>query len=88
MAWALGGAGMGFAFQSHTLVVLKQAPEGQEGLVSGNLQLADMLGSALGAGLAGALVAQIGVGLGSGWFLGLAAAVAGLAVVASPRLRG
>ena len=88
VAWALGGAGMGFAFQSHTLVVLKQAPEGHEGLVSGNLQLADMLGSALGAGLAGALVAQIGVGLGSSWYLGLAAAVAGLGALVAPRLRG
>ncbi|MGY2895153.1 MFS transporter [Deinococcus sp. UYEF24] len=88
LAWALGGAGMGFAFQAHTLVVLKQAPAGQEGQVSGNLQLADMLGSALGAGLAGALVAQIGVSLGSGWYLALAALVAALGVVIAPRLRG
>ncbi len=88
VAWALGGAGMGFAFQAHTLVVLKAAPEGQEGRISGNLQLADMLGSALGAGLAGALVAQLGVGLGSGWSLGLAAAVAAVAGVVASRLRG
>jgi len=87
LAWALGGAGMGFAFQAHTLVVLKSAPEGQEGLVSGNLQLADMLGSALGAGLAGALVAQLGVSLGSGWSLGLAAVAAALAALAATRLR-
>ncbi|WP_424949812.1 MFS transporter [Deinococcus sp.] len=87
LAWALGGAGMGFAFQAHTLVVLRSAPAGQEGQVSGNLQLADMLGSALGAGLAGALVAQLGVGLGSGWSLGLAAGVVALAGLAAPRLR-
>lgn len=88
VAWALGGGGMGFAFQAHTLVVLKSAPEGQEGQVSGNLQLADMLGSALGAGLAGALVAQIGVGPGSGWYLGIASAAVVLAALAGLRLRG
>jgi MFS family permease len=87
LAWALGGAGMGFAFQSHTLVVLKATPEGQEGLVSGNLQLADMLGSTLGTGLAGALVAQVGVATGSGWYLAVAALAGVLAVVISPRLR-
>lgn len=88
LAWALGGAGMGFAFQSHTLVVLRATPEGQEGRVSGNLQLADMLGSTLGTGIAGALVAQVGVATGSSWYLAVAALAGVLAVVISPRLRG
>ena len=87
VSWALGGAGMGFAFQAHTLVVLKNAPAGQQGHVSGNLQLADMLGSALGAGLAGALVALLGVALGSGWYLGAATAVVVAALLAAGRLR-
>ncbi|WP_425146162.1 MFS transporter [Deinococcus sp.] len=86
LAWSLGGAGMGFAFQAHTLVVLKAAPTGQAGTVSGNLQLADMLGSALGAGIAGALVAGLSVGVGSGWYLGAATLVAGLAGLAARRL--
>ncbi len=59
--WALGGLGMGLAFQSHTLVVFKAAPEGLEGQVSGTLQMADVLGSAIGAGVGGALVAALGL---------------------------
>ena len=87
LAWALGGAGMGFAFQAHTLVVLKQAPAGQEGSVSGNLQLSDMLGSALGAGLGGALVGLVGVSTGSGWYLGVAAVAALGAGLVAGRLK-
>ncbi|ULH14448.1 MFS transporter [Deinococcus sp. KNUC1210] len=87
LAWALGGAGMGFAFQAHTLVVLKQAPEGQEGQVSGNLQLADMLGSALGAGLGGALVGLLGVSSGSGWYLSAGTLAVMGAVLVAGKLR-
>ncbi|MGI8747619.1 MAG: MFS transporter [Deinococcus sp.] len=88
LSWALGGLGMGFAFQSHTLVVLQNAPAGQEGLTSGNLQLSDMLGSALGAGLGGALVASQGVGAGSAWSLGGASAAVLLAALVARGLRG
>lgn len=59
--WALCGLGMGLAFQSHTLVVFRAAPGGQEGQVSGTLQMADVLGSAIGAGVGGAMVATLGL---------------------------
>lgn len=57
LGWAITALGMGFCFPAHTLVVMHHAPEGQQGEVSGTLQLADMLGSALGAGVGGALIA-------------------------------
>ncbi|MFC4456323.1 MFS transporter [Deinococcus sonorensis] len=87
LSWALGGAGMGFVFQAHTLVVLRGSPEGQEGLISGNLQLADMVGSALGAGLGGALVAGLGVSRGSLLHLELAALVLLAVAAVAPKLR-
>jgi MFS family permease len=75
VAWAVAGLGMGFAYSTMSLVVLREAPAGQEGTASSALQLSDVLGTALGAGIGGALVAG-GVALGlDGWW-GLAAAFA------------
>lgn len=85
-AWALGGLGMGLAFQSHTLVVLRRAPEGQEGEVSGTLQTADVLGSAIGAGLGGVLVATIGLRGGITALFALTVAVALLGQLTTRRL--
>jgi len=47
-----------------SLIVLGEAPSGQEGVASASLQLTDTLGVALGAGLGGVLVA---VGATAGW---------------------
>ena len=64
VAWLIGGLGMGFAFPSHTLVVFAHAPTGQEGQISGSLQMVDVLGAALSAGIGGALIAGLGLTTG------------------------
>ena len=56
-AWAVAGLGMGLAYASITVLVLHLAPDGREGETSAGLQLSDVLGTALGAGVAGAIVA-------------------------------
>jgi MFS family permease len=55
-AWGVSGLGMGLAFSTISLVVLDAAPAGQEGTASSALQLANVLGFALGAGLGGAII--------------------------------
>lgn len=87
VGWALGGLGMGLAFQSHTLVVMNSAPEGQEGQVSGTLQMADVLGGAIGAGLGGAFVAWLGVSSGVTLLFALALLIALFGQVTTVRLR-
>ncbi|AFZ67288.1 MFS transporter [Deinococcus peraridilitoris] len=85
--WALGGLGMGLGFQSHTLVVFHHAPGGQEGQVSGTLQMADVLGAAIGAGIGGALLAAQGVSTGVGILFALTVLVALLGQLTTARLR-
>ena len=88
-AWTVGGAGMGLAYAPITLLMLRQAPPGQEGQSSASLNLADTLGTAIGIGVGGAAVAAA---TGSRLHLGLdaafaAAALAGVvALVLSRRL--
>jgi MFS family permease len=79
--WAVGGVGIGLAYSPVSLIVLGEAPSGQEGVASASLQLADTLGVALGAGLGGVLVA---VGAAAGWpeRAGIGGAFALTAVVA------
>ena len=55
--WGLAGLGMGLAYSSLSLLALRHAPGGQEGMVSGSLRLTEVLGIALGAGVGGAAVA-------------------------------
>jgi MFS family permease len=78
--WAVGGFGMGLAYAPISVIVLGEAPSGQEGTASASLQLADTLGVALGAGLGGVLVAA---GAAAGWLprAGLAGAFALTAAV-------
>jgi MFS family permease len=91
VAWTVAGFGMGMAYAPTTLLMLKNAPPGREGWASASLNLADVLGSALGIGLGGA---AISAAIRFGWPLaaGLAAAfaiTAGAGVLAlgiSPRL--
>jgi len=64
VAWGVGGFGMGFAYAPISLVVLGGAEKGSEGRSSSALQLADVLGCAIGIGIGGALVA---FGERSGW---------------------
>lgn len=56
-AWGIAGLGMGLAFSTISLVVLRQAPPGQEGTTSSAMQLANGLGTALGTGLGGVVIA-------------------------------
>lgn len=56
-AWAVGGLGIGLAYSPISVTVLGLAPAGRQGRASAQLQLSDTLGTALGAGLGGVLVA-------------------------------
>jgi MFS family permease len=92
LAWAIAGLGQGLSYSPLTLVTLAEAEPGREGAATASLQLTDVLGTALGTGLGGAIVA---VGLAAGWnrrvALGVVFALmfgaALLAVVAAARLR-
>lgn len=88
-AWIIGGAGMGLALSSLSVLVLNQSAEDEQGVNSAALQLADTLGSSLAVGVAGALVIAfgtdrlaLGLGVGSVLLIGIAAA----AVIASFRV--
>jgi MFS family permease len=56
LGWAVGGAGMGFAFSAGGLICIAEAPPEKEGEVSGQLQLAEALSTAAGAGFGGGLL--------------------------------
>ena len=91
-AFAVTGLGMGLSYSPITLVVLAEAVPGTEGGATAGLQLSDTLGTALGTGVAGAIVAagaragaQPWVGLAGAFLAGAAIAVVG--VMFSPRLR-
>jgi MFS family permease len=70
--WAIAGLGMGLAYSTLMLLVLQTAPPGEEGVSSAGAQLMFTLGTALGAGVAGAIVA-----FAEGTDVPLAAAIAG-----------
>jgi len=55
-AWTVAGLGMGLCYSPLTLLMLKAAPPGREGWASASLNLADVLGSALGIGIGGAAI--------------------------------
>ncbi len=55
--WGVAGLGMGMGYSPITLLVLHLAPAGREGTASAGLQLADVLGTALGAGVGGIVLA-------------------------------
>jgi predicted MFS family arabinose efflux permease len=86
IAWAVGGFGIGLAYSTLSLVVLREAAPGQEGTVTSALQLSENLGVAFGAGLGGAAVAvgaARGVpatGIAVAYAVTALAAVAGVAV--------
>jgi len=91
-SFALAGFGMGLAYSAFTLVVLSEAAVGAEGTAAAGLQLSDTLGTALGTGIAGAIVAAaIRAGqasaAGIGVSMAMGASVAVVAVLLSPRLR-
>ena len=75
IAWTVAGLGMGLSYSPITLMMLAEAPPGREGWASASLNLAEVLGSALGIGIGGA---AISAAVRFGWSLaaGLAAAFA------------
>jgi len=56
-AWGIAGLGIGMAYSSISLTVLRQAPAGSEGAAASSMQLADILGNALGTGVGAVAVA-------------------------------
>lgn len=91
MGWGIAGLGMGLAYSTTAVTALSEADEhGHTGAATSALQMTDVLGQALGTGLAGAILA---IALSTGWArrdaLGLVFAlmlgVAALAVGAAKR---
>jgi MFS family permease len=56
-AWGVAGLGMGLSYAAITLLVLHQAPRNRQGEATAGLQLSDVLGTALGAGVGGVVLA-------------------------------
>ena len=55
--FALAGLGMGLSYSPLSLIVLREATPGEQGSASSALSLTDALGTALGTGVSGAIVA-------------------------------
>jgi MFS family permease len=64
VAWGIAGLGMGISYSTTSLVVLSEADDGGQGVATSGLQVSDVLGTALGTGIGGAIVA---VAISSGW---------------------
>lgn len=70
--WGVAGFGMGLSYSTLSLVVLREAALAEQGAATAGLQLSDVLGTALGAGIGGALIA-FGARAGEPAWVGLAA---------------
>jgi MFS family permease len=75
LAWTLAGFGMGLSYAPLSLTILREAPPGGVGAATSGLQLSDVLGTALGTGVGGALVA-LGARAGLEAWVGLLGAFA------------
>jgi MFS family permease len=88
-AWALAGAGIGTAYAPLSVTTLDRAAPGEEGRATSALQLCDVLGQAIGTGVAGAIVAaasRIGHRPGVALAFSFAIAVALTGVIVGARL--
>ena len=75
--FALAGLGMGLAYSPLSLIVLKEASPGTEGTATSALSLSDTLGTAMGTGVSGAIIAgSLRANEGSQMGLAMAFAVA------------
>ena len=63
--WSVAGLGIGMAYSSISLTVLRHAPSGSEGATAAAMQLTDVLGNALGTGIGAVAVAAAVAGLGT-----------------------
>jgi MFS family permease len=84
---ALAGYAMGLAYSPLALIVLREAPTAEQGRASAAISLTDSLGTALGTGVTGALVAAsvrgVGdpaIGLAVGFGVAVAVALLGVAI--------
>jgi MFS family permease len=73
--WGIAGLGMGLSYSPLSLVVLSEAAAGSEGTATSGLQLSDVLGTALGTGVGGAIIAAGAAARFEGW-VGFAASFA------------
>lgn len=92
VAWAVAGLGMGLAYAPLSLTVLREAPPESQGAATAGLQLSDVLGTALGAGVGGALIAfghRAGAEpwVGLAWAFGIGVIAASIGAVLAGRLR-
>src|SRR6204780_3717444 len=90
-ACALAGAGIGTAYAPLSVTTLELAAAGEEGRATSSLQLCDVLGTAIGTGVAGAIVAatsRIGHGPGVALAFSFAIAVALTGIIVGARLPG
>jgi len=92
VTWSIAGVGMGFMYSAVTLVVLRGVARAEQGSVTSALQLSDILGTALGIGIGGAITAAgersgpdgLGRALAAVFAMSIAASLLG--VLASRRL--
>ena len=88
VAWSVGALGIGLAYPSFSLLLLSQAPAGNEGTVTSSAKLAEALAAAIGAGVVGAIVnageaaEEIPAALGVSFVLMAGAAAVGVLVAA------
>ncbi len=85
--FAIAGLGMGLAYAPLTLIVLREAAPQEQGSASSALSLTDALGTALGTGVTGAIVAasvrqtgEPGIGLAIGFAVAIGVGLIGLAL--------
>lgn len=91
LGWSVAGLGMGMSYSPLSVTALDRAAPGGEGSASASVQLADVLGTALGTGVAGAAIAY---GHRLGWApstglavaFGIGVAVGAVGLVAARRL--
>ncbi len=93
VAWGVGGLGMGLAYSTLSLVVLETASTDQMGSASASMELSSVLGTALGTGLGGVIIAfTAGSGRSPSWGISvidiLVIVVTGLAMLTAVRLPG
>jgi MFS family permease len=90
--WTIAGVGMGLMYSAVTIVVLRGVATAEQGSASSSLQLSDILGTALGTGVAGAITAageragSDGLGVALAVVFTMSCVVSLLGLAASPRL--
>lgn len=62
LSWGIAGLGMGFAYSGISLTVFQTATAGAEGRATSSMQLASILGTAIGTGVGGAWIAALSEG--------------------------